>query len=85
VVFYSNRSLAHGDGRRLYRNGFLLGALITAVFSLDTTAVILTPVALAFAGRLKLWARPYILVCTFVANVVSLPLPVSNLTVFSPP
>ncbi len=72
--------LAHGDGNRLYRNVFLLGALVTACLSLDTTAVILTPVVLGFVGRLRLPARPYIFACAFVANVASLPLPVSNLT-----
>jgi arsenical pump membrane protein len=71
---------ARGDGRRLYRNVFLLGALITAALSLDTTAVILTPVVLAFVSRLKLPARPYLFACAFVANAASLPLPVSNLT-----
>ncbi len=72
--------LARGDGRRLYRNVFVLGALVTASLSLDTTAVILTPVVLAFVARLNLPARPYIFACAFVANVASLPLPVSNLT-----
>lgn len=72
--------LARGDGRRLYRNVFLLGALITATLSLDTTAVILTPIVLAFVSRLKLPARPYIFACAFVANIASLPLPISNLT-----
>ncbi len=72
--------MARGDGQRLYRNVFLLGALVTASLSLDTTAVILTPVVLAFVARLKLPARPYIFACAFVANVASLPLPVSNLT-----
>ena len=72
--------MAGGDGRRLYRNVFLLGALITATLSLDTTAVILTPVVLAFVARLKLPARPYVFACAFVANTASLPLPVSNLT-----
>ena len=71
---------ARGDGQRLYRNVFLLGALITAALSLDTTAVILTPVVLAFVSRLKLPARPYLFACAFVANAASLPLPVSNLT-----
>ena len=71
---------AQGDGRRLYRNVFLLGALITATLSLDTTAVILTPVVLGFVSRLKLPARPYLFACAFVANAASLPLPVSNLT-----
>lgn len=71
---------AQGNGHRLYRNVFLLGALITAALSLDTTAVILTPVVLAFVSRLGLPARPYLFACAFVANAASLPLPVSNLT-----
>ena len=71
---------AKGDGRSLYRNVFGLGALITATLSLDTTAVILTPVVLAFVSRLKLPSRPYLFACAFVANAASLPLPVSNLT-----
>lgn len=72
--------MAHGDGRRLYRNVFVLGTAITAMLSLDTTAVILTPLVLAFVARLKLPARPYIFACAFVANTASLLLPVSNLT-----
>jgi len=71
---------AGGDGRALYRNVFLLGAVTTAFLSLDTTAVILTPVVLSFVGRLKLTVRPFLLACAFVANTGSLLLPVSNLT-----
>jgi len=71
---------AGGDGRVLYRNVFLLGALTTACLSLDTTAVILTPVVLSFVRRLKLNVRPFLLACAFVANTGSLLLPVSNLT-----
>lgn len=71
---------ARGDGRALYRNVFILGALITAALSLDTTAVILTPLVLAFVRRLRLPARPYVFACAFIANTASLPLPVSNLT-----
>ena len=71
---------AKGDGKALYRNVFLLGAVVTALLSLDTTAIILTPVVLAFVGRLKLKARPFLLACAFVANTASLLLPVSNLT-----
>ncbi len=72
--------LARGDARALYRNVFVLGAVITAVLSLDTTAVILTPLVLAFVQRLRLPARPYVFACAFVANNASLFLPVSNLT-----
>ena len=71
---------ARGDGRALYRNVFILGALITAALSLDTTAVILTPLVLAFVRRIRLPARPYVFACAFIANTASLPLPVSNLT-----
>jgi arsenical pump membrane protein len=71
---------ARGNARSLYRNAFVLGAIVTAILSLDTTAVILTPVVLALIKRLKLPAAPYIVLCAFVANVGSLVLPISNLT-----
>lgn len=71
---------AKGDGAALYRNVFLLGAAVTALLSLDTTAVMLTPVVLAFVGRLDLKAKPFLFACAFVANTGSLLLPVSNLT-----
>lgn len=71
---------ARGDGRVLYRNVFVLGAVTTALLSLDTTAVILTPVVLSFVARLRLRPQPFLLACAFVANTGSLLLPVSNLT-----
>jgi len=71
---------AGGDGRRLFRNVFVLGALVTTVLSLDTTAVMLTPMVVAFVQRLRLPARPYVLATAFVSNVASLTLPTSNLT-----
>jgi arsenical pump membrane protein len=71
---------AAGNGRLLYRNAFLLGAVVTAVLSLDTTAVMLTPVLLSLVRRLRLPATPYIALCAFVANIGSLLLPISNLT-----
>ncbi len=72
--------IARGRGRALYRNMFVLGALVTTILSLDTTAVMLTPVVLALVKRLKLPAAPYVLMSAFVANVGSLALPISNLT-----
>jgi arsenical pump membrane protein len=72
--------VAKGDGHSLYRNAFVAGATITAVLSLDTTAVMLTPVMLALVRRLKVPAAPYVLLCAYVANVGSLALPISNLT-----
>jgi len=72
------RSARNGTG--LLRNMLVLGALITIVLSLDTTAVILTPLVVVAVRRLEVPARPYVLVCVFVSNVASLLLPVSNLT-----
>jgi arsenical pump membrane protein len=69
-----------GDGERLYRNVFLLGAATTAVLSLDTTAIILTPIVVALVQRLNLKAHPFLIACAFVANTGSLLFPVSNLT-----
>ena len=71
---------AGGDVQALMRNVFVLGALITAAMSLDTTALLLTPLVLAFVRRLELPARPFVLLCALVANNGSLLLPVSNLT-----
>jgi arsenical pump membrane protein len=71
---------ARDDAHRLFRNTFLLGALVTATLSLDTTAVMLTPIVISFAQRLDLPRKPYILACAVVANCASLALHVSNLT-----
>lgn len=71
---------ARGDGRRLFRNVFGLGALVTTVLSLDTAAVMLTPIVVAFVKRLRLPALPYVIASAFVANIASLALPMSNLT-----
>ena len=72
--------IARGDAHALYRNAFVAGAIVTAVMSLDTTAVMLTPVLLALVKRLKVPAAPYVVLCAFIANVASMLLPVSNLT-----
>ncbi len=71
---------ARGDAHALYRNVYILGALVTVVLSLDTTAVMLTPLVLALVRRARLPARPFVLACVFVANIASLVLPISNLT-----
>ena len=72
--------LAAGDAHALFRNTFVLGAMVTATLSLDTTAVILTPIVIALVKRLGLPLTPYVLACALVSNVGSLLLPVSNLT-----
>ena len=57
-----------------------LAILSTAFLSLDTTAVILTPIVLSFVERLKIPARPFVFACAFISNTASLLLPISNLT-----
>jgi arsenical pump membrane protein len=52
----------------------------TVVLSLDTTAVLLTPVVLTLARRLRLPAAPLAMTTVWLANTASLLLPVSNLT-----
>jgi arsenical pump membrane protein len=69
-----------GNGKTLYRNVFILGAITTAILSLDTTAIILTPIVVAFVQRLKLKAKPFLIACAFVSNTGSLLFPISNLT-----
>ena len=53
---------------------------MTVVLTLDATVVLLTPVVLATAGRMRARPRPYAYACTRLANSGSLLLPVSNLT-----
>jgi arsenical pump membrane protein len=50
------------------------------VLSLDATVVLLTPVVLIAAARLRVRARPHAYACGHLANSASLLLPVSNLT-----
>lgn len=59
---------------------FVVASVITAVLSLDATVVLLTPVVLATAARVRARPRPYVYACAHLANSASLLLPVSNLT-----
>lgn len=58
----------------------LLSCASTVLLSLDTTAVLVTPVVLATTRRLELPTLPFALVTVWLANTASLLLPVSNLT-----
>ena len=58
----------------------LVATLATAVLSLDTTAVLLTPVVLVLARRLGLGQELFAFTAVWLANTASLILPVSNLT-----
>ena len=52
----------------------------TIVLSLDTTAVLLTPVVIAVARQLDITPIPFAMTTVWLANTASLLLPVSNLT-----
>ncbi|MDM7831486.1 SLC13 family permease [Cellulomonas edaphi] len=71
-----------GGGRRpvLWLLVILLATASTAVLSLDTTAVLLTPVVIALARQTKSHPLPWALAVLALANTASLVLPVSNLT-----
>lgn len=58
----------------------LLAVLTTAFLSLDTTAVLLTPVVVAVARANGLPPLPFAFATVWLANTASLVLPVSNLT-----
>lgn len=74
---------AGGDGRAIFTAVILLGAFVSTLFTNDATVLILTPivyemlVALGFDQRQIL---PYMIACGFVADSMSIPLAVSNLT-----
>ena len=57
---------------------FALGAFITAFFSNDAAALILTPLVFAIVKRHNLNPLPYVFACAFIANTASMLLPVSN-------
>jgi arsenical pump membrane protein len=69
-----------GSVRRLWLLLVGLGAMCTVLLSLDTTAVLLTPVVLTAARRLGVRPWPFALATVWLANTASLLLPVSNLT-----
>jgi arsenical pump membrane protein len=77
------REAAHlGRGRvwRLWLMVVALAAGCTIVLSLDTTAVLLTPVVLAMARQLDISPRLFAITTVWLAATASLLLPVSNLT-----
>ncbi|WP_439031637.1 SLC13 family permease [Gordonia terrae] len=65
---------------RLLRIVFLAAAVTTAVLSLDTTIVLLTPVAVATARRIGARVTPVAFANAHLANTASTLMPVSNLT-----
>ena len=71
-----------GGGRVivLYGSVFLVGTIITATLSLDTTAIVFTPIVYEMVARLRLSPLPFMFACVYAANTASLFLPISNLT-----
>ena len=72
--------LARGSIWRLWVLVVLVAVIATVVLSLDTTAVLLTPVVLAMARQLGLDRALFAYTTVWLANTASLLLPVSNLT-----
>ena len=71
---------ARGSTFRLFVLIAILATVTTAVLSLDTTAVLLTPVVLALADRIGMRPLPFAMLVVWLANTASLFLPISNLT-----
>ena len=80
VVATRAARFARGRTPVLFGLVVLLATATTTLLSLDTTAVLLTPVVLALAQRLDLEPWPFALTTVWLANTASLPLPISNLT-----
>lgn len=72
--------VARGSVPVLWLLVVVLATVATAVLSLDTTAVLLTPVVLALAAQLELPPMVFAFTTVWLANTASLFLPVSNLT-----
>jgi arsenical pump membrane protein len=66
--------------RRLLALVFAVASSVTVVLGLDPTIVLLTPVVLATATRLRMSPEPDVYATVHLANSASLLLPISNLT-----
>ncbi|MEO9326702.1 SLC13 family permease [Gordonia aurantiaca] len=71
---------SRGSPHRLLRIVFVVAAMTTAILSLDTTIVLLTPVAVATARHIGARVTPVAFSSAHLANTASTLMPVSNLT-----
>lgn len=78
----AHRSAVLGRGQvlRLWLLIVGLATVCTVLLSLDTTAVLLTPVAITVARQVGISPLPFAMATLWLANTASLLLPVSNLT-----
>ncbi len=80
VAAFALARLGRGRTWALWGLVVLLAIAATAFLSLDTTAVLLTPVVVAVARAHRLDPLPFAFATVVLANTASLVLPVSNLT-----
>jgi arsenical pump membrane protein len=73
-------AIARGRAIVLWLLVLVLATASTIFLSLDTTAVLLTPVVVALAAHARISPIPFALTTVWIANTGSLLLPVSNLT-----
>ncbi|WP_066516473.1 SLC13 family permease [Curtobacterium ammoniigenes] len=72
--------VGHGRTAGLWLAVVVLAVASTVFLSIDTTAVLLTPIVITLARRVGLPPMPFALTTVWLANTASLLLPVSNLT-----
>jgi arsenical pump membrane protein len=69
---------SRGSKSALFAIVYGSGVIVTALFSNDATAVVLTPSVAAIAARARIDPIPFVLACAFVANAASTLLPIAN-------
>lgn len=79
VAAWSTRA-ARGSAWMLWLLTVAVATVSTIFLSLDTTAVLLTPIVVTMARHVRLDPLPFALTTVMLANCASLLLPVSNLT-----